>query len=98
MFQVLTEDGKYSTTVHEDGSVSIERYRQPWRVETGDSYLLSLLYHIEALQGDLDSIREEKQRMEYEHEDEVYDLRSEVRCLENQVDELRSELSSREDY
>lgn len=58
MYKFVTEDGKY-TFINNNGAVTILRYGEVWRDESGDKALLSLLHEIEEMEayiGALESI------------------------------------------
>lgn len=55
MITFYTDDKKYRTT-NDNGRVTIARHGEPWRDETGDGYLLSLVHEVETLRDALDAM------------------------------------------
>lgn len=47
--EIVSGDGKYHTTF-DNGRLTITRNGEPWRDETGDGYILSLVQRIEELE------------------------------------------------
>ena len=58
MIKVELEDGKY-TVLHDEehGGVTVLRYREPWRNETGDKLILAMVNKIVELQEEVDSLK-----------------------------------------
>lgn len=48
--EIVSGDGKYHTTF-DNGHLTITRHGEPWRDETGDGYILSLVQRIEELES-----------------------------------------------
>lgn len=59
MITVELEDGKY-TVLHDEqhGGVTVLRYDEPWRNETGDKLILAMVNKIVELQEEVDSLKE----------------------------------------
>lgn len=49
MYELEIENGKY-TFINNNGVVSIKRFGEAWRNESGDKALLCLLQHVEKLE------------------------------------------------
>lgn len=47
--EVISGEGKYHTTF-DNGHLTVTRHGEPWRNETGDGYILSLVQRIEELE------------------------------------------------
>ena len=57
MYQIDVENGKY-TFLNNSGVVSIKRYGEAWRDESGDKALLCLLQHVEELELEIKHLKE----------------------------------------
>lgn len=60
MYQIDLENGKY-TFINNNGVVSINRFREEWRNESGDKALLCLLQHVEKLEEENRQLKENQQ-------------------------------------
>lgn len=54
--RIKTDNGKYETVV-DSGEILIYRHGELWRNETGDNYILSLLFKIDELVDENASLR-----------------------------------------
>ena len=55
--RIKTDNGKYETVV-DGGKILIYRHGELWRIETGDNYILSLLFKIDELVDENASLRD----------------------------------------
>lgn len=57
--KVELEDGKYTVLHHEEhGGITVLRYDEPWRNETGDKLMLAMFHETQKLQAFYNYFRE----------------------------------------
>lgn len=83
--QVYTHERKYETILDEDtGRITVLRYGEEWRDETGDNYILSLLHLIEQMRDDYTELYYENELNKFKLESDIEEKNSEngrKRCV-----------------